>query len=388
MLDVCPVSNVRTGVVASLAEHPLPGAGRGRRRAARCPPTTRPCSAPTWTAEYQAVRQLGVSAAGLLPGGRRGRAVRCGHPRDCSGDDLAAGPRLAGGDQTAAPGRSLVTGRGGDGPRPVTGRPPPVVAIVGGGVAGLAAAFAAARRGPGRDRAGGLAAARAASWPSRAVGGVEVDAGAEALLARPPGGRRPDRRAGPGRRAAPAGHHLGRHLDPRRGPAAAPAAVHGRARRPRRAGRHRPAVARRAGPGPARTPSCPPTPRDAGDASVTERVGAADGPGAGGPRGRAAAGRGLRRPLRGPVVPGHAGPAGRGRPRFRSLSEAAASLLPPAPPAPRPAPAGQPAAPPPVFTTLAAGSAPAAAAGRRVGRRGPDPGHRARADPDRRTAGG
>jgi len=46
VLDVCPMSNLRTGVVAALAEHPLPdlvAAGC----AARCPLTTPRCSTPT-----------------------------------------------------------------------------------------------------------------------------------------------------------------------------------------------------------------------------------------------------------------------------------------------------------------------------------------------------
>ena len=70
VLDVCPISNLRTGVVASLAEHPLPelvAAG------VRCSVSTDdPAMFGTdLTADYAAARQLGVSAqacyqAGLL----------------------------------------------------------------------------------------------------------------------------------------------------------------------------------------------------------------------------------------------------------------------------------------------------------------------------------
>jgi aminodeoxyfutalosine deaminase len=70
VLDVCPISNLRTGIVASLAEHPLPelvAAG------VRCSVSTDdPAMFGTdLTADYAAARQLGVSAqacyqAGLL----------------------------------------------------------------------------------------------------------------------------------------------------------------------------------------------------------------------------------------------------------------------------------------------------------------------------------
>jgi aminodeoxyfutalosine deaminase len=47
--DVCPVSNVGTGAVGSLAEHPLPLSAR-RRNPVSSAPMTRPCSAPTSSA--------------------------------------------------------------------------------------------------------------------------------------------------------------------------------------------------------------------------------------------------------------------------------------------------------------------------------------------------
>jgi aminodeoxyfutalosine deaminase len=71
VLDVCPISNLRTGVVPSLAEHPLPAliaAGV-------------PCSVSTddpamfgtdLDLEYQAVQQLGVSAEGCYLAGVEG----------------------------------------------------------------------------------------------------------------------------------------------------------------------------------------------------------------------------------------------------------------------------------------------------------------------------
>jgi aminodeoxyfutalosine deaminase len=61
VLDVCPISNLRTGVVTSLAAHPLPdlvAAG------VRCSVSTDdPAMFGTdLTADYAAARQLGVSA--------------------------------------------------------------------------------------------------------------------------------------------------------------------------------------------------------------------------------------------------------------------------------------------------------------------------------------
>lgn len=46
VLDVCPISNLRTGAVTALSEHPLPRLA-GPAWPARCPPTTRRCSEPT-----------------------------------------------------------------------------------------------------------------------------------------------------------------------------------------------------------------------------------------------------------------------------------------------------------------------------------------------------
>ena len=66
----------------------------------------------------------------------------------------------------------------------------------------------------------------------------------------------------------------------------------------------------------ARRAEQPADPADAGDVSVTERVGGRIGQELVDRARRAAAGRGLRRPLRGPVIPGHAGSAGRRRARY------------------------------------------------------------------------
>ena len=71
VLDVCPVSNLRTGVVASLAEHPLPdlvAAG-----VACSVSTDDPAMFATdLTADYAAARQLGVSARDCYLAGLRG----------------------------------------------------------------------------------------------------------------------------------------------------------------------------------------------------------------------------------------------------------------------------------------------------------------------------
>ena len=71
VLDVCPISNLRTGVVASLAEHPLPllvAAG-----VACSVSTDDPAMFGTdLTADYAAARQLGVSARDCYLAGLRG----------------------------------------------------------------------------------------------------------------------------------------------------------------------------------------------------------------------------------------------------------------------------------------------------------------------------
>ena len=71
VLDVCPISNLRTGVVASLAAHPLPdlvAAG------VRCSVSTDdPAMFGTdLTADYAAARQLGVSAQACYQAGLHG----------------------------------------------------------------------------------------------------------------------------------------------------------------------------------------------------------------------------------------------------------------------------------------------------------------------------
>jgi aminodeoxyfutalosine deaminase len=71
VLDVCPISNLRTGVVASLAVHPLPdlvAAG------VRCSVSTDdPAMFGTdLTADYAAARQLGVSAQACYQAGLHG----------------------------------------------------------------------------------------------------------------------------------------------------------------------------------------------------------------------------------------------------------------------------------------------------------------------------
>jgi aminodeoxyfutalosine deaminase len=71
VLDVCPISNVRTGVVGSLAEHPLPGLAAAGI----------PCSVSTddpamfgtdLTADYAAAIELGVTARDCYLAGQRG----------------------------------------------------------------------------------------------------------------------------------------------------------------------------------------------------------------------------------------------------------------------------------------------------------------------------
>ncbi len=71
VLDVCPISNLRTGVVASLAEHPLP---RLVAAGVACSVSTDdPAMFGTdLTADYAAARQLGVSARDCYLAGLRG----------------------------------------------------------------------------------------------------------------------------------------------------------------------------------------------------------------------------------------------------------------------------------------------------------------------------
>ena len=92
VLDVCPISNLRTRAVASLDEHPLPqlvAAGV-------------PCSISTddpamfdtdLTRDYDAARSLGARAARVLRGRRRRRALRRGDEDASRGD--RRGLRLA-----------------------------------------------------------------------------------------------------------------------------------------------------------------------------------------------------------------------------------------------------------------------------------------------------
>jgi aminodeoxyfutalosine deaminase len=71
VLDVCPISNLRTGVVASLAEHPLP---RLVAAGVACSVSTDdPAMFGTdLSADYTAARQLGVSARDCYQAGLRG----------------------------------------------------------------------------------------------------------------------------------------------------------------------------------------------------------------------------------------------------------------------------------------------------------------------------
>ena len=71
-----------------------------------------------------------------------------------------------------------------------------------------------ARR-PGRSPCSRGRRGSAASWPSPRSPGSRLDEGAEALLARRPGGDRPDPRGRPGRPARRPGHHGRADLDPR-----------------------------------------------------------------------------------------------------------------------------------------------------------------------------
>jgi aminodeoxyfutalosine deaminase len=76
VLDVCPISNLRTGVVASLAEHPLP---RLVAAGVACSVSTDdPAMFGTdLTADYAAARQLGVSARECYQAGLAG--ALCDH---------------------------------------------------------------------------------------------------------------------------------------------------------------------------------------------------------------------------------------------------------------------------------------------------------------------
>jgi len=71
VLDVCPISNLRTGVVASLAEHPLP---RLVAAGVACSVSTDdPAMFGTdLTADYAAAARLGVSARDCYRAGLRG----------------------------------------------------------------------------------------------------------------------------------------------------------------------------------------------------------------------------------------------------------------------------------------------------------------------------
>ena len=71
VLDVCPISNLRTGAVASLAEHPLPALVTA---GIRCSVSTDdPAMFGTdLAADYEAARQLGVSAQDCYLAGLHG----------------------------------------------------------------------------------------------------------------------------------------------------------------------------------------------------------------------------------------------------------------------------------------------------------------------------
>jgi aminodeoxyfutalosine deaminase len=71
VLDVCPISNLRTGVVASLAEHPLPELAAAG--VACSVSTDDPAMFETdLTADYAAAMQLGVTAQDCYLAGQRG----------------------------------------------------------------------------------------------------------------------------------------------------------------------------------------------------------------------------------------------------------------------------------------------------------------------------
>jgi protoporphyrinogen/coproporphyrinogen III oxidase len=270
---------------------------------------------------------------------------------------------------TAGPGPQPAPGRGPARAGGEPGRRAPVVAIIGGGIAGLAAAYALRDAGvavtvlEGSPRLGGKLAVSP-------VAGIDVDAGAEALLARRPEGvgllaelGLDGERRQPGTTSAgiwtrgqvrplPRRQFMGVPADPAELAATGLLSAEGLARA-------------------AADAELPAAPADAADASVTDRVGAR--------MGREVVDR-LVEPLLGGVYAGRCedlsfqatlAPLAAAAPRFASLGQAVASLLPPAPaaatpPAPaRSAPstagagpaaaAGAASAPPPVFTTLAGG---------------------------------
>ena len=249
---------------------------------------------------------------------------------------------------TAGPGPQPAAGRGGAGFGGEPGPRTPVVAIIGGGIAGLAAAYALRGAGvavtvlEGSPRLGGKLAVSP-------VAGIDVDAGAEALLARRPEGVGLLAELGlDGERRQPGTTSAGiwtrgqvRPL-PRRqfmGVPAEPAEL-------ARTGLLSPEGLARA----AADAELPAAPADDADASVTDRVGAR--------MGREVVDR-LVEPLLGGVYAGRCedlsfqatlAPLAAAAPRFASLGQAVASLLPPAPPG-----SAVPAPPPPVFTTLAGG---------------------------------
>jgi len=247
---------------------------------------------------------------------------------------------------TAGPRPGPPSGRGaGSGGEP--GPPAPVVAIIGGGIAGLAAAYALRDAGvavtvlEGSPRLGGKLAVSP-------VAGIDVDAGAEALLARRPEGvglltelgldgeRRPPGTTSAGIwtrgqvRPLPRRQFMGVPAEPAELAATGLLSPEGLARA-------------------AADAELPAVPADDADASVTERVG--------GRMGREVVDR-LVEPLLGGVYAGRCedlsfqatlAPLAAAAPRYASLGQAVASLLPP------PAAAPASAAPPPVFTTLAGG---------------------------------
>jgi aminodeoxyfutalosine deaminase len=70
VLDVCPISNLRTGVVSSLADHPLPVLAAG---VACSVSTDDPAMFDTdLSADYAAARELGVTARECYVAGQRG----------------------------------------------------------------------------------------------------------------------------------------------------------------------------------------------------------------------------------------------------------------------------------------------------------------------------
>ena len=178
MLDVCPISNVRTRAVASLAEHPLPALVAAG--VACSVSTDDPAMFGTdLSADYAAALELGVSPAECFASGVRGALCNDG-TRAMAGADRRR-VRLVHGSapsvQARGCGREIRSGRADR----------RTVAVIGGGVAGLTAAFLLKDAGlavtvlEGSPRLGGKLSVSD-------VGGVAVDAGAEALLARRPEG--------------------------------------------------------------------------------------------------------------------------------------------------------------------------------------------------------